>query len=50
MKELNKKMQEQFNKMTALGKLFRVEMTGRDVWGLYITSFKPKNDPVFRDP
>lgn len=48
MKELNKKIQQHFDKMCETGKLFRVAMTGQQVWDLYIASFK--NDPVFRDP
>lgn len=50
MKELNLKLQEQFNKMCATGKLFRVELTGAEIWALYLGSFAPENNPVFRDP
>ncbi len=48
MKEFNKKLQTQFNKMTATGKLFRSSLTGQQVWDLYIKSFD--NDPIYRDP
>lgn len=48
MEQLTKKIQAQFNKMCATGKLYRVELSGREVWKLYLASFK--NDPVFRDP
>lgn len=47
-KEFNKKLQEQFDKMCATGKLFRVALAGSVVWELYLKSFE--NDPIFRDP
>lgn len=50
MKEFNKKLQEQFSKMQATGKLFRVALTGHQVWDLYINSFADVYNPVFRDP
>lgn len=48
MKEFNKKIQEQFDKMCSLGKLFRVELSGASLWDLYLKSFK--DSPIFRDP
>ena len=48
MLEFNKKIQEQFSKMCATGKLFQVELSGSDIWQLYLSSFE--NDPMFRDP
>lgn len=48
MKNFTKKLQVQFSKMAASGKLFRVDMTGQQVWDLYLASFE--KDPVFRDP
>lgn len=50
MKELTKKLQEKFNQMSQSGKLFRVDVKGDDVWGLYIKSFSKENNPIFRDP
>lgn len=50
MKNVRKALQEQFNVMAATGKLFRSSVTGRDVWDIYLSSFEPENDPVFRDP
>lgn len=50
MKELNIKLQQQFNQMCATGKLFRVDLSGDDVWEVYLKSFLPEHDPVFRDP
>lgn len=47
-KEINAKMQKQFTEMSKTGKLFRVEMTGQEVWDLYINSFD--KDPIFRSP
>ena len=48
MKELNQKLQAQFDIMCATGKLFRSSISGREVWDLYLSSFE--NDPIFRDP
>jgi len=48
MKEFNQKMQSHFNEMCATGKLFRVSMSGQEVWQLYLSSFE--SDPIFRDP
>lgn len=48
MKELNIKLQEQFNRMQATGKLFKSSLTGQQVWDLYLESFG--QDPIFRDP
>jgi hypothetical protein len=36
--------------MQATGKLFRVELTGNQIWEMYIGSFAPENNPVFRSP
>lgn len=46
--EFNKLIQARFDQMCSSGKLFRVELSGSDVWNLYLRSFE--NDPVFRDP
>lgn len=48
MKEFNKQIQKKFDEMSKTGKLFRVELTGNQVWDLYLNSFN--NDPIFRDP
>jgi hypothetical protein len=48
MKQLNKLMQAQFDKMCATGKLFKSAIPGSEIWTLYLMSFE--NDPVFRDP
>jgi hypothetical protein len=50
MEKLNKQIQNQFDIMCQTGKLFRVEMSGQQVWDLYLSSFKKEDDPVFRDP
>ena len=49
-KELNQKIQAQFIKMCETGKLFRSELTGQQVWDLYLEGFTPEQNPVFRDP
>ena len=48
MKQFNEKIQAQFNEMCKTGKLFRSNLSGQQVWDLYINSFV--NDPQFRDP
>ncbi len=48
MKKLTLKLQSQFDEMQKTGKLFRVALTGQQVWDLYLTSFE--DDPIFRDP
>ena len=50
MVEFNKKIQEQFDKMSKSGKLFRTELTGSETWDIYLNSFTDENDPIFRDP
>ena len=50
MLKFNKLIQAQFTKMAATGRLFRVELTGQQIWDLYIGSFSKENNPVFRDP
>jgi hypothetical protein len=48
MKELNTKLQAQFDKMCATGKLFRVSLSGNIIWEIYLSSFEI--DPIFRAP
>ena len=48
MKSFQQKVQQQFDKMCKTGKLFRVKMTGSQVWDAYLQSFG--KDPKFRDP
>ena len=50
MKNLNKKMQECLDKMTATGKLFVSNVSGKELWGIYLNSFKPEYNGIFRDP
>lgn len=50
MKEFNKKIQEKFDSMSKTGKLFRVELSGQQIWDLYLSSFTKEHDPIFRDP
>jgi len=50
MLEFNKKLQEKFTQMSQTGKLFRSELTGQQVWDLYIGSFTKETNPIFRDP
>jgi len=50
MEQLNKQLQAQFDRMCATGKLFRVQLTGSEIWDLYLKSFPKEQDPIFRDP
>ena len=48
MKEFNSKIQTRFTEMCKSGKLFRVALTGQEIWDLYLKAFDV--DPIFRDP
>lgn len=50
MKNLSKQIQKHFDDMCLSGKLFRSSIDGTTIWELYLSSFKPEDDPVFRDP
>lgn len=49
-KAFNQQVQEKFEEMCKTGKLFRVALTGEEIWKLYLAGFSEENDPVFRDP
>lgn len=46
--QFNQKIQQQFSKMSQTGKLFRVNITGQEIWNTYLSSFE--DDNVYRDP
>lgn len=48
-KEFNLKIQKQFELMQQY-KLFRLNITGQQIWDRYLAGFKPEQDPIFRDP
>ena len=48
MLKFNKQLSEQFYKMCQTGKLFRCNLSGKQIWELYLASFD--QDPIFRDP
>lgn len=50
MEKFSKQLQAQFLKMCATGKLFRVDLSGHQIWELYLNSFEDGQDPIFRDP
>ena len=50
MKKFVSQIQAQFDKMCQTGKLFRVALTGKEIWHLYLGAFTPEEDPMFRDP
>lgn len=49
-KEFSKQANTQFGQMCKTGKLFRSKINGHQLWDVYINSFKPEHNPVFRDP
>jgi len=48
MVEFQKEIQKQLNKLAKTGKLYRSNISGNEVWEMYIQGFI--NDPIFRDP
>lgn len=46
---LNAKMILQFNEMQK-SKLFRLNISGQEIWDTYLAGFSKEEDPVFRDP
>lgn len=48
--EFNKKLQAKFTELSTEGKLFRVALTGQQIWELYLSSFSKEDNPIFRDP
>jgi hypothetical protein len=50
MKDFVNKIQEQLMLMCNTGKLFRAEITGEEIYRIYLNSFANGDDPVFRDP
>lgn len=48
-KQLNDKIKANFDLMQQ-GKLFLVDLSGIDVSKTYLESFKPEDDPIWRDP
>ena len=47
--EFNTAIQQQFTAMQQF-KLFRLNISGQQIWEKYLAGFKPGQDPVFRDP
>src|SRR3954463_5908418 len=50
MKKFNKQIQSRFEQMCQTGKLFRVDLTGQQIWDIYLNSFTKADNPIFRDP
>lgn len=48
-KTFNEKIQQQFEFMQQF-KLFRLNITGQQIWEMYLLGFTPEQNPVFRDP
>lgn len=44
--ELNQKLQSQFSNLVKTGKLFRVNVSGKDLWDIYLNSFD--THPIWR--
>lgn len=49
-KNFTKQVQNQFAEMCKTGKLFRVDVSGSEIWKQYLAGFKPEYNGVFRDP
>jgi hypothetical protein len=47
-KDFNQRIKNQFVKMCKTGKLFRADVSGSEIWDLYLSSFE--DEKVFRDP
>lgn len=43
-------IKEQFSLMAKTGKLFVSSVSGDTLWDLYLKSFTPQDNPIFRDP
>lgn len=50
MKTLTKLIQQHFDTNMQQHNLYRVELSGREVWDLYMDGFTTKTNPIFRDP
>tara|TARA_R110002074_G_scaffold402324_1_gene606964 strand:- start:16149 stop:18278 length:2130 start_codon:yes stop_codon:yes gene_type:complete len=50
MLEITEKLQEQFDKISASGKLYKSQITGTEVWDLYLKSMNEEHNRPFRDP
>lgn len=48
MKDFQKEIQKQLEKIVKISKLYRSDVTGHEVWDMYISGFE--KDPIFRDP
>ena len=48
-KRFNQKIQEQFAAMQRF-QLFRLNITGSQIWDAYLNGFTPEENPIFRDP
>ena len=48
-KQFNQKIQEQFAAMQQY-QLFRLNITGQQIWEAYLNGFTPEENPIFRDP
>lgn len=50
MVEYNRLLMKRFAEISKSGMLFRVAVTGDDIWKIYLRAFQEGNDPIFRDP
>ena len=48
--DFNKLIQERFDYIQSNYKLFRSSISGDKLWEVYLSSFRPGDNPVFRDP
>ena len=50
MRKFQKELKASFNKMQKTNKLFQIDVDRNEVWDLYLSSFSPEDNVVFRDP
>lgn len=50
MEKFVEKTKEHFKKMCSSGRLFRTNISGREIYQFYLMAFPDGGDPVFRDP
>lgn len=49
-KQFADQIKKQFDNIQQHGILFKSTITGDELWNIYLNSFKPGDNPVFRDP
>lgn len=50
MKVFSKQINETFQAMQETGRLYKADISGEELWDIYLNSFSSETNPVFRDP